>query len=110
VKKGSVPLIIAWSSFAFFNVIAIVLFFWTGAALDSHSDAYAGLELVGVLVAWLGDLVAIVLACVGAWTGRERAGAILLGVLAIVIALGSAVVAPLAVFLRWFANAPVPIH
>lgn len=108
-KKGTVLSILAWSLLGFFNAVALGLFLWTGS-FDPHSDDRAVLEFGTVLVAWVGDLVAIVLASVAAWTGRERASIILLGVLAIVIALGSAVVAPLAVFLRALANAPVPIH
>jgi hypothetical protein len=80
------------------------------AELKPSSDDAVGLTFVSVIVAWLGDLVAIVLGGVGAYAGRDRASAILSGLSVIVIALGSAVVAPLSAFGRFLATAPVPIH
>jgi hypothetical protein len=109
-KRGVAVLVVAWGLLGFFNAVALGLFLWTGAALNARSDEFAALSFASVLAAWVGDLVAIVLACVGAWTGRARASAILSGVLAIVIALGSAVVAPVAVLGRFVAAMPVPIH
>jgi hypothetical protein len=108
-NSGNVLLIVATALFGFFNAVAVALFLWAGT-LDARSDANAGLTSLSVVVAWVGDLVAFVLACVGAYVGRARAGAILWGLGVMLFAIGSGGVAVIAWLGRAIANMPVPIH
>lgn len=101
---------IAWGVFGFFNVLTLALFLWSGSALNPSSDEFAAASFGSMIIAWLGDLVALVLASIGAWQGRERTGAILLGIAAILIAIGSAIVVPIVVFGRFLFVTPIGIH
>lgn len=102
------PLLIVGSGlFGLFNAIAIATFLWAGTG-DPKSDI--GLTSVSVIVAWLGDFVALVLAIAGGIVGRRRAAAILWALLLVALALGSAGVATLAWLARAIAETPVPIH
>jgi len=108
-RSWTVLLILATGMFGFFNAIAIGLFFWADATSPT-SDANAGLSVLSVVVAWVGDLVALVLAVVGAIVGRQRASAILWGLAVILFAIGSASFAALAGLVSAVAHMPVPIH
>lgn len=102
-------LILATSLLVFFNAIAMGLFFWAEAT-NPTSDANAGLSVLSVVVAWVGDLVALVIAAVGAIVGRQRASAISWGLAIILVAIGSAVFAALVGLVNAVARMPVPIH
>ena len=109
-KKGSVLLIVAWSLLGLFHAIALALFLWSGSALNPSSDEFAAASFGVVGIAWLADLVGLVLASVGLWRGRDRTGAIVSGICAILIAVGSAVVVPIVIFGRFLFMTPIGIH
>ena len=110
MKKGALLLVIAWSVLGFFSVITLALFLWSGSALNPSSDEFAAASFGSMIVAWLGDLAALVLASIGTWRGRDRTGAILSGIAAILLAIGSAVVVPIVVFGRFLFVTPIGIH
>ena len=108
-RSANVLLILATGLFGFFNAIAIGLFFWAQTKSPT-SDASAGLSVLSVGAAWVGDLVALVLGAVGAVVGRQRASAILWGLAIIAFAIGSAAFAAFIGFIDAVARMPVPIH
>jgi len=105
-----VLLIVAWGLLGFFHAIAVALFLWSGAALNPSSDEFSAASFGVVLIAWLADLVGLVLAGIGLFRGRDRTGAIVSGICALLIAIGSAVVVPIVVFGRFLFVTPIGIH
>ena len=108
-RTPTILLIIASSLLVLFNVVALALFMGAGSAAPG-SDALAGLTLVGLVVAWLGDLIALVLAIIGGIMGRARVVAILVAVAIVLLALASAAGFALSAFVTAVASMPVPIH
>ena len=101
------PLVLATAFFGLFNAIALTTFLWAGTP-DAKEDI--GRASVSVLVAWVGDLVSLVLAVAGGIVGRRRAGAIVWALLLVLFALGSAGISLLGWLGRAILDAPVPIH